>query len=303
MKTIGIIFMIITLVITISCGNPSSPNNLYDPDNPGDPGETIENGIYIGSTLYNNLVAAINASEGTEATIIIHSNFDRGLQLDPLFPQMSFAKFPDNTHITIEGKGAGKTQIHCTLYYNSPVHPYFKITANSSLTLKNIQLNGRSRSTILIAGGSFTMLDGVIIRGTEIDGGGGGGVYMESGTFTMKGGSISNNTVTATAGLLRTGQGGGVLMEGGTFIMEGGEITGNTATYIGGLYIRGGDFIMKGGMIHSNTSTDPGSSGHNLGLYIYNGVPQGTAVYGDIGSTPILPVGSSGTSDSITGKN
>ena len=280
--------LIALLFVLAACGG----GNLIDDD-------PAANGIYIDDILYDDLFSAITAAEGTSAVITIYSKIDRGISLSVNAPLE--AKFPDNTHITIEGKGPGKCQIHCNLYYYTQDHSFFKITDNSSLTLKNIRLNGGSRDSVIsLAGGTLTMLEDAIITGSNINGGRGGGVFVLDGNFIMKGGSISGNTVTEISGLLRTGQGGGVIMEGGTFTMEGGDISSNTATYIGGLYVRGGDFIMKGGTIRSNLATSP-TSNNNLGLYIYSGVPQGTAVYGD--GTPILEPGSTGTSVNLTGRN
>ena len=101
--------------------------------------------------------------------------------------------------------------------------------------------------------GKFTMSNGSISY-NEADGCSGGGVYVYdsdsgSGTFTMTGGIINNNT---------SSQGGGVYLEkvsegsGSTFIMEGGSITQNTANYTGngaggGVYVaKGSSFTVSG---------------------------------------------------------
>ena len=101
--------------------------------------------------------------------------------------------------------------------------------------------------------GKFTMSNGSISY-NEANGCYGGGVYVYdsdsgSGTFTMTGGIINNNT---------SSQGGGVYLEkvsegsGSTFIMEGGSITQNTANYTGngaggGVYVvEGSNFTVSG---------------------------------------------------------
>ena len=109
--------------------------------------------------------------------------------------------------------------------------------------------------------GTFTMQDSVSVSG-------GSGVHIDKrGTFTMKGGTISNNTSTA---------GGGVYNEG-TFTMQGGTISSNTSTssasyipafynprysnaYSGGGVYNKGIFTMQGGTISGNTSTASSSA-------------------------------------------
>ena len=82
----------------------------------------------------------------------------------------------------------------------------------------------------------------------------GGGVMVSVGTFTMKGGTISNN--------LAKMMGGGVYVRrGGSFIMEGGTIVENTtAEYGGGIAYEAGDYnngipcvTLNGGTITCNT--------------------------------------------------
>ena len=82
----------------------------------------------------------------------------------------------------------------------------------------------------------------------------GGGVMVSVGTFTMKGGTISNN--------LAKKMGGGVYVRrGGNFIMEGGTIVENTtAEYGGGIAYEAGNYnggipwvALNGGTITDNT--------------------------------------------------
>ena len=105
---------------------------------------------------------------------------------------------------------------------------------------------------------TFIMEGGTISGNTADDGGG----VRFFGDFTMRDGSIKNNTAMGTFG----GYGGGVCMRyGGAFTMEGGEITGNSAKYEqtsqyssaigGGVFLAGGTvFNMKGGTIANNTA-------------------------------------------------
>ena len=81
-------------------------------------------------------------------------------------------------------------------------------------------------------------------------------VYLEAGTFTMKGGMICNNTLTDFAS---------VYVAGGTFNMSGGTITGNTnkkasGSAASGVHVISGTFNMSGGSITNNNSPDANSA-------------------------------------------
>ena len=105
--------------------------------------------------------------------------------------------------------------------------------------------------------GTFTMAGGTISDNTAFNG---GGVFVTRGTFTISGGTITGNTA-------RQDGGGVFVSENGTFIMNDGTITSNTTSYGGGVYVRysGATFTMSGGTISSNTAT-PGGGG---GVFIY----------------------------------
>ncbi|MBQ9205137.1 MAG: InlB B-repeat-containing protein [Treponema sp.] len=117
----------------------------------------------------------------------------------------------------------------------------------------------------------FTMNGGTIGGSTSDNGnssttynGYGGGVYINGGsTFEMIDGAISCNKSEATS----YGGGGAVFISSGTFDMKGGSLTDNTTTYQGGgVYIASaGIFNMTGGSISGNTATNDGN-----GVYQYN---------------------------------
>ena len=112
------------------------------------------------------------------------------------------------------------------------------------------------------SGGIFIMNDGSI--SDNYAGFDGGGVYVsQNATFIMKGGSIKANEVGAGAG--NYSGGGGVYVNGGTFTMEDGEITQNNGLKNGGgVYVGGsGTLSMSGGEISSNTVTGDGG-----GVYV-----------------------------------
>ena len=91
----------------------------------------------------------------------------------------------------------------------------------------------------------------------------GAGVYVADGTFTMHGGSISNN---ASYG----GLGGGVYFNGGKFEMTGGVISDNEANNGGGVYVNGGAFEMSGGVITGNLVIGTYSAGGG-GVCVHDG--------------------------------
>ena len=142
----------------------------------------------------------------------------------------------------------------------------FRIYENGSLTLCDCTGRGKitnSQSTVVagvyMEGGSFTM------NGGTISGNGGGAVQVNSGaSFIMNGGSITDNHLNVTKDA-NYAPCGGVLVNGGSFIMTGGSITGNTVEVEGGLSVsggvlvcNGGSFTMTGGEITNNHCTVEG---------------------------------------------
>jgi predicted outer membrane repeat protein len=132
--------------------------------------------------------------------------------------------------------------------------------------------------------GSFTMQDSAAVTGNQNR-----GVYVGGGTFTMQGGSISNNTDSSSSDYNAFSSGGGVYIEGGNFIMQNGTITGNTASavsagrysrdgtkalsYGGGVCLGKGSFTMRGGTITGNTANaaNPGGDANSYGGGVYVG--------------------------------
>jgi len=156
-----------------------------------------------------------------------------------------------NITLTIVGIGANRT---ISLSSNGWM---FAIGSGVTLVLdNNITLRGRDSDTDSLVyvdrGGTLIMNDGSAITGNTASTNG-GGVRVDSGTFTMNGGEISGNTA------INYGRGGGVYLiseyygTSATFTMNGGVISGNAADgYGGGVYVDSGTFIMKGGEISSN---------------------------------------------------
>ena len=114
---------------------------------------------------------------------------------------------------------------------------------------------------------TFNMHGGTI---TENSGSPNGAGVYNSGSFTMSGGDITNNTTSQRTG---TGYGGGVCNKG-SFEMAGGTIKGNEAKQCGGGVYNNNHFEMTGGTIEQNTAKNYGGGGVYSGsnsTYIYGG--------------------------------
>ena len=132
----------------------------------------------------------------------------------------------------------------------------FTINADVTLVLENnVTLQGRSQndgSLVLVDGGALRMNAGATITGNinNVSYSGGGGIYVQSGTFTMNGGIISDNTASS---------GGGVyVVNSGTFNMNDGTISDNTVNGSGGGVYVSTTFNIRGGTITGNTAGDKG---------------------------------------------
>jgi hypothetical protein len=161
---------------------------------------------------------------------------------------------------------------------------------DAELILEDITLEGNDFTPLVLSGGKATLGAGAVITGSRASGARvlqdglltmlegariwnctaptrGGGVYVERGTFTMKGGEITGNAVTNseiyeyddwTPGHW-SGGGGVFVFHGGKLIMEGGRIANNSAPGGGGVlattYYTGygtAEIIMEGGEISGN---------------------------------------------------
>jgi hypothetical protein len=209
-----------------------------------------------------------------------------------------------NINVTINGNGkiiSLKSNTYGTLLY---------IFNDQTVTIENLNLRGKGLGSndndsalVYIDGGTLTMKGGTISGNKGEDGGGvnvlsgtftmsddaqihgnnaknGGGVYVTgSGTFNMKGGTISGNTTT-------TNSGGGVYVIGsGTFNMNDGTISGNTtANSGGGVYVgNNSTFTKTGGTIWGYDTSEPNNSNSNVVKDSNNAVKldSGHAVYLD----------------------
>ncbi|MCL2705145.1 MAG: hypothetical protein FWE72_02945, partial [Spirochaetaceae bacterium] len=126
-----------------------------------------------------------------------------------------------------------------------------------SATSGELILRGRTANTlslIYIDTGTLELYANAKIKDNK-NSANGGGVYINSGTFNMYGGSIEGNSALYGAGIYIVGN--------GTFTMSGGSIEGNSANGGGGVYAAGnGTFTMSGGSIIGNSAVEGG------GVYI-----------------------------------
>ena len=101
----------------------------------------------------------------------------------------------------------------------------------------------------------------------------------------MNGGSLFNNTSTGGS----EGQGGGIWVGSVTFTMKGGDIANNKALLGGGVFVNVGPFVMEGGTIKGNQATGTGASlGYGGGVNVRHTAAitkTGGIIYGDNAGT------------------
>ena len=198
-----------------------------------------------------------------------------------------------------------------TFYLNSDLDLISTLTvrSGSNLTLclngYDITMKAAGDAIMVEEGGTFTLCD--CKRGGTTDYGtirhsdslqfNGRGVTVETGTFNMYGGKITNNTVGSQNSNNIYG-GGVVVCNKGTFNMIGGEITGNKARYGGGV----GVGLASG--IHDETNNDIGGTFNMTGGKIYGNfcVTSGGGVYASASSKLHFSVsGSAEITENYTG--
>ena len=159
------------------------------------------------------------------------------------------------------------------------------ISSGQTVTIKGVHLRGRGIvdpndenmfSLVTVDGGTFTMQSKSLVSGNNnAIGSGGGVVVINGGTFTMTGGTISQN--------IASNNGGGVHVDSAlcSFTMTGGAISQNTAQTGGGVHVNNGKFYMTGGKVHGEN--DPG-----LSNIIVSGGSGGKALYVSNGTAYII---------------
>jgi len=162
----------------------------------------------------------------------------------------------------VTAQGGGVSVSGGTFTMNGGVISGNIVTATRAATAGNV---------VWVPGGTTTQepLGNVIAQG--------GGVFVSAGTFTMNGGEISGNTVTAgrtAGGGTIAAQGGGVF-SGATFDMRGGAISGNRATNGGGVFVANGTiFRISNGIVRGNETAVAtalrNTSGDGLSASLHN---------------------------------
>jgi uncharacterized repeat protein (TIGR02543 family) len=188
--------------------------------------------------------------------------------------------------ITLEGGAEERT-----LSLSSDGH-IFNVGSGVTLTLgNNITIQGRTSNQmalVAVNGGTLEMKAGSKITGNKsVFSWFGSGVRLNSGSFIMNGGEISDN--------ISANYGGGVYINyGAVFIMNDGAISGNTANRGGGVFAENnGRFEMNGGKISGN------KAGYGGGVYV-NGnrllKASGGVIYGSDAEPALKNTATSGYS-------
>ena len=144
-----------------------------------------------------------------------------------------------------------------TVSYDSTNNSSFvNIDPTNNLTLEiasygenSFTINANNSGRVMYIGKKADVtLRNVNIKGGNLANGNGGGLYIENGTFTMNGGTISDCSAS---------KGGGVCIFGGNFTMNNGvEISNCTGDYAGGIIIyTGGTFTMNDGVTISTCTS------------------------------------------------
>jgi parallel beta-helix repeat protein len=220
-----------------------------------------------GATLYASLKNAIEAAAPTATS----TSPDEIILLQDIFlPEgAETAGYTINKHIKLASGSVGHIIKRKSGFNDS----LFTVSSGASLTLdsasNDLVIDGDKDSTtvsdplIMVSGGTLNMHNRVILR-NNINTLSGGAVYVtgSGSTFTMSGGTISDNK--ATGG---TGNGGGVYVtgNGSSFTMSGGTIsdneTLNNTTNGGGVYVSdSGRFDLSG-----TAQITGNKAGHNGG--------------------------------------
>jgi len=245
----------------------------------------IQGTIVPGGSLGQKL-AWLQKSADSHETYVIEVATDESIAPNNTFEY----KGAINITIVMRGIGGNRTirlSSHGTMFI---VKKDVTFVLESNITLQGHK--GNTGRIVSVDNGTFKMKTGVTITGND-----GGGVYVNSGTFDMNGGTISGNiTNDDDGGGVKLGKrygnkvtftmsdgsiignvaksGGGVCIDHSnidavTFTMSGGTISGNTAYKEGGgLYSGCQSFTMKGGSITNNIAREYG------GGICYGNYPQ-----------------------------
>jgi len=240
----------VTTTVTAS-SRPAQAAPSYSPPLAQTASPAIQRTLVQGNNLAGKLEwLKENAESGGNYLIELNAN-------ETIAPHTLSYSGKSRITITLAGVGANRG------VFLSANGSLFTVGADVTLVLENnVTLQGRGKNTkplVHINGGALKMNAGSAITGNARIGNdtGGGGVRVDSsGTVTMNGGTISENTAT---------HGGGIYISAGTFTMNDGVISSNiVSSGGGGVYIgKNVTFNMNNGTISDNTAN--GSGG---GVYV-----------------------------------
>jgi hypothetical protein len=163
-------------------------------------------------------------------------------------------------------------------------------------------VSGNNPSSSSLGGGVYVNTGTFTMNGGTVSGNSlsstysrGGGVYVNTGTFNMNGGAISGHTLSSSSS-----NGGGVYVYGGRFTMSGGAVSGNSvSSYGGGVYTsNSGTFTMNGGTVSGNSASLSGGGVYTYGTFTKQ---PGAIIYGSNESNSALKntVGNNGEGDAV----
>lgn len=243
----------------------NNPGNTSGNGNPGGtepggntPGTNNPSGIESVTGLANKL-AWLKSNAKSDGNYVLEVYTNETIDRQEL-------TYSGKSNITITLKGVGANRIISPSSNNEIfLVGYSKVTLilDNNITLQGSRSNTVPLVSLINPAGSLIMNSGSAITG---NGGGGVDVYNYA-TFTMNGGTISDNTT-------KYGGGGVRVHQGSIFTMNGGTISGNTAdgSSGGGVYVDNtSTFNMSGGSISGNVAWSSGGGVELTGAFTKTG--------------------------------
>lgn len=257
-----------------------------------------ENGIHVedGGTLTRGLSRGANSD-----TFLLNDDEDEEFVRDGSWIELTQA------YINATGTLPGGSSVSDALKYyltgdvTAPANLSVSSGTHVVLDLNGFTLTGNGSGSVISLGllASLTLQDNSESEDGAITGGNnlyGGGIYMQSATLTIEGGSITGNTATTYGGGIYATAGSEVLIYGGTISHNTVQSTGgwgggiylaesSTLTQYGGIVSDNTAYIRGGGLfINDSTATiwNATYSGNTAGSSSYTGGAEyaGTTVKG-----------------------
>ena len=235
----------------------------------------VENGKLIEDDTTSDIYLTVNSDTAwSEAISEISSNEDNGksyvieITANIEVPGISVSTFGDYFG-TVTIRGTKPNGGSYTMVLNSNGGILLFIGEGQKVIIQDLILSGiddNNASLVYVENGTFEMRGSSEVRNNEIAGSSsGGGVYVGAGsTFTMYDNALVHSNTAQNGGGVYVGDGN----QRGTFNMLGGTIYDNSAENGGGVYVGGGNqsgtFNMLGGTIYGNSAEGQGG-----GVYVF----------------------------------